>query len=138
MATDPNLAPETHNSEQDDEQSQAQTVAEQANALRKGDPTASVKHDTTETPDLVDHMRDMEASGRIDMSVDASLKIHDYAAFVPILEGAGGLITDWDGAPLRIDSGPHVLAAGDAQNHAAALAMIRQARTGARQNGVGT
>lgn len=67
MATDPNLAPETHNSEQDHEQSQAQTVAEQANALRKGDPTASVKHDTTETPDLVDHMRDMEASGRIDM-----------------------------------------------------------------------
>jgi hypothetical protein len=67
MATDPNLAPETHNSEQDDEQSQAQTVAEQANALRKGDPISSVKHDTTETPDLVDHMRDMEASGKIDM-----------------------------------------------------------------------
>jgi hypothetical protein len=67
MATDPDLAPETHNSEQDDEQSQAQTVADQANALRKGDPTSSVKHDTTETPDLVDHMRDMEASGRIDM-----------------------------------------------------------------------
>ncbi|ANY18758.1 hypothetical protein A6F68_00223 [Tsuneonella dongtanensis] len=67
MPTDPELAPELHNSEQDDEQSQAQTVAEQAQALRKGDPTASVKHDTTETPDLVDHMRDMEASGRIDM-----------------------------------------------------------------------
>ncbi|MFN6933884.1 MAG: hypothetical protein ACK4NZ_01895 [Tsuneonella sp.] len=67
MATDPDLAPETHNSEQDDEQSQAQTVADQANALRKGDPTSSVKHDTTEVPDLVDHMRDMESSGRIDM-----------------------------------------------------------------------
>lgn len=67
MATDPDLAPEAHNSEQDDEQSQAQTVADQANALRKGDPTASVKRDTTETPDLVDHMRDMEVSGRIDM-----------------------------------------------------------------------
>jgi hypothetical protein len=67
MATDPDLAPEAHNSEQDDEQSQAQTVAEQANALRKGDPTASVKRGSTETPDLVDHMRDMESSGRIDM-----------------------------------------------------------------------
>ncbi|MXO75638.1 hypothetical protein GRI40_10460 [Altererythrobacter aerius] len=67
MATDPNLAPETHNSEQDDEQSQAQTVADQAEALRRGDPTASVKNDTTEVPDLVDHMRDMESSGRIDM-----------------------------------------------------------------------
>ena len=67
MPTDPDLAPEAHNDEQDDEQSQAQTVADQAQQLRKGDPTVSVKHDTTETPDVVDHMRDMEASGRIDM-----------------------------------------------------------------------
>lgn len=67
MPTNPDLAPETHNSEQDDEQSQAQTVADQAQALRKGDPTSSVKHDSTETPDVVDHMRDMESSGRIDM-----------------------------------------------------------------------
>ena len=64
MATDPNLAPETHNSEQDDEDSQAQTVADQANALRKGDPTSSVKVGGGDTQDLVDHMRDMESSGR--------------------------------------------------------------------------
>lgn len=67
MATDPNLAPEAHNSEQDDEQAQAQTVAADADALRRGDPTASVKAASTEVPDLVDHMRDMETSGRIDM-----------------------------------------------------------------------
>jgi hypothetical protein len=68
MATDPNLAPEAHNNEQDDEESQAQTVADQANALRKGDPTASVKvGGGDDVQDLVDHMRDMESSGRIDM-----------------------------------------------------------------------
>ena len=67
MATDPNLAPETHNSEQDDEDTQAQTVADQANALRKGDPTSSVKVGGGDSQDLVDHMRDMESSGRIDM-----------------------------------------------------------------------
>ena len=67
MATDPNLAPETHNSEQDDEQAQAQTVAEQAQALRKGDPTSSTKVGGGDVQDLVDHMRDMESSGRIDM-----------------------------------------------------------------------
>jgi hypothetical protein len=67
MATDPNLAPETHNSEQDDEQEQAQTVADQANALRRGDPTSSVKVGGGDVQDLVDHMRDMESSGRIDM-----------------------------------------------------------------------
>ena len=67
MANDPDFAPEAHNSEQDDEQAQAQTVAAEANALRKGDPTASIKAESTEVPDLVDHMRDMESSGRIDM-----------------------------------------------------------------------
>ena len=51
MATDPNLAPETHNSEQDDEDSQAQTVADQANALRKGDPTSSEKVGGGDTQD---------------------------------------------------------------------------------------
>lgn len=67
MAIDPNLPPEAHNSEQDDEQEQAQTVADQARALRKGDPTASVKVGGGDVQDLVDHMRDMESSGRIDM-----------------------------------------------------------------------
>lgn len=67
MATDPDLAPEAHNAEQDDEQAQAQTVAADAEALRHGDPTSSVKASPTEVPDLVDHMRDMEISGRIDM-----------------------------------------------------------------------
>lgn len=67
MAIDPDLAREAHNAEQDDEQAQAQTVADQANALRRGDPTGSVKNETTPVPDLVDHMRDMESSGRIDM-----------------------------------------------------------------------
>ena len=67
MPNTPDLAPEAHNSEQDDEQAQAQTVAASATELRHGDPTDSIKPDTTEIPDLVDHMRDMEASGRIDM-----------------------------------------------------------------------
>jgi hypothetical protein len=67
MATDPNFAPETHNSEQDDEDAQAQTVADQAQALRKGDPTSSIKVGGGDSQDLVDRMRDMESSGRIDM-----------------------------------------------------------------------
>lgn len=66
------------------------------------------------------------ASGRIDLAVDTRLKVHDYAAFVPVIEGAGGVITDWDGAPLRIGSGPRVLAAGDAARHAEALRVIRE------------
>lgn len=75
MATDPNLAPETHNSEQDDEGEQAQTLADEARGRKPADygsPTESSKvkgsnPDGDSTQDLVDHMRDMEASGRIDM-----------------------------------------------------------------------
>lgn len=75
MATDPNLAPETDNSEQDDESAQAQTLADEAlgrNPADYGSPTESVKDngdniEDDSTQDLVDHMRDMEQSGRIDM-----------------------------------------------------------------------
>ncbi len=75
MATDPNLAPEVHNSEQDDEGEQAQTLADEAlgrNPGGYGSPTESIKvngsnYEEDSTQDLVDHMRDMERSGRIDM-----------------------------------------------------------------------
>ena len=69
------LAPETHNDEQHDEDAQAQTLAEEARGRNPGDygsPTDSVKVKDNDpagdsTQDLVDHMRDMERSGRIDM-----------------------------------------------------------------------
>jgi inositol-phosphate phosphatase / L-galactose 1-phosphate phosphatase / histidinol-phosphatase len=67
------------------------------------------------------------ASGRTDLAIDSGLKVYDYAAFVPILEGAGGKITDWTGAPLGLDSGPRVLAAGDSRRHAAALKIVGEA-----------
>ena len=65
------------------------------------------------------------AMGRIDVAIDAGLKVHDYAPFAPIVAGAGGVITDWSGRPIRLDSGPRVLAAGDVRRHAAALAVIQ-------------
>ena len=65
------------------------------------------------------------AMGRTDLAIDAGLKVYDYAPFVPIVEGAGGTITDWSGQPITLKSGPRVLAAGDARRHAAALAVIK-------------
>lgn len=69
-------APETDNDEQDDERSQSQTVAEEArNKDGEASPLDSVKvHggiDDDSTQDLIDHMRDMEQSGRIDMDAYA-------------------------------------------------------------------
>ena len=67
------------------------------------------------------------ASGRTDLAIDSGLKLYDYAPFVPIIEGAGGVITDWEGKPLGLDSGPRVLAAGDLQRHREALALVQRA-----------
>ncbi len=64
------------------------------------------------------------ASGFIDCVVEASLKPYDYCAMVPIIEGAGGLFTDWQGKPLGLASDGRVLAAGDRRVHAAALAVL--------------
>ena len=53
------------------------------------------------------------ASGYIDVVCEANLKLHDWAALVPIVEGAGGTMCDWNGDPLHAGSDGHVLALGD-------------------------
>ncbi|OYW16628.1 MAG: hypothetical protein B7Z39_00110 [Novosphingobium sp. 12-64-8] len=70
------LAPEVHNEEQDDEGEQAQSVADEAigratTVFGSDSETDHAGGDTEEsgsTPDLVDHMKQMVSSGRIDMS----------------------------------------------------------------------
>ena len=46
-------------------------------------------------------------------SFENSLKLYDFAALVPVVKGAGGLITDWQGGELDMKSDGSVLAAGD-------------------------
>ena len=53
------------------------------------------------------------ASGHIDVVVEAGLKLHDFAALVPVVEGAGGMMCDWNGEPLHAASSGHVIALGD-------------------------
>lgn len=53
------------------------------------------------------------ASGHLDVVVEANLKLHDFAALVPVVEGAGGRMCDWRGDPLTADSVGEVIAAGD-------------------------
>jgi len=53
------------------------------------------------------------ASGHIDLVCEAGLKLHDFAALVPVVEGAGGHMCDWNGDPLHQGSDGRVLAIGD-------------------------
>ena len=53
------------------------------------------------------------ASGWLDLVVEAGLKLHDFAALVPVVEGAGGRMCDWQGDPLHAGSTGEVIAAGD-------------------------
>lgn len=69
------------------------------------------------------------ACGWLDLVCEDTLAPYDYAALIPIIEGAGGLITDWSGAPLGFDSGPDnksgtVIAAADAHLHAAVVKIL--------------
>ncbi|PSC73171.1 Bifunctional phosphatase chloroplastic [Micractinium conductrix] len=74
------------------------------------------------------------AAGYADLVVEADLKPYDYMALVPIIKGAGGVITDWRGEPLRwaVDSqgdvsacSGEVVAAGDARSHAQAVQLLQ-------------
>lgn len=51
------------------------------------------------------------ASGHCDLVIEAGLKSHDYLSLVPVVEGAGGKISDWQGHALDLQSGGHVVAA---------------------------
>lgn len=67
------------------------------------------------------------ASGHIDLVIEAGLQPYDYLAMQPVIEGAGGVITDWEGKPLTMESDGRVVAAATADLHAETIAAIARA-----------
>lgn len=63
----------------------------------------------------------MLANGRIDLFIDTGLKPYDFCALAPIIEGAGGVITDWEGKPITLTSDGKTIAAANKQLHTAAM-----------------
>ncbi len=53
------------------------------------------------------------ALGQIDIVAETDMKVWDWAALVPVIEGAGGSVTNWAGDPLRADGDGGVLAVGN-------------------------
>jgi inositol-phosphate phosphatase/L-galactose 1-phosphate phosphatase/histidinol-phosphatase len=66
------------------------------------------------------------ASGHIDLVIEDGLKLHDFAALVPVVEGAGGALRDWSGQPLTRSSDGRVVAAGDPALFPAVLPLLER------------
>ena len=63
------------------------------------------------------------ALGFVDIVIEANFQAWDVAALIPLVEGAGGIITDWNGGSAQ--SGKSILATGDRRIHDAALALLK-------------
>ena len=66
------------------------------------------------------------ASGHIELVVEASLHPHDWMALIPVVEGAGGIITDWNGKTLCDVGDGTVVAAATPELHSQALRILSQ------------
>ncbi|MEQ5776210.1 histidinol-phosphatase [Thalassospira sp. NFXS8] len=69
----------------------------------------------------------LTALGLADLVVEANLQAYDFCALVPVIEGAGGKMTDWQGESLHIYSDGCVVATGDRQCHEQVLPITRAA-----------
>ena len=65
------------------------------------------------------------ALGQIDVVAECDLKPWDWAALLPVISGAGGLLTDWQGNPPRLDGDGRVIAIGDPTLLPAVIAALR-------------
>jgi histidinol phosphatase-like enzyme (inositol monophosphatase family) len=64
----------------------------------------------------------MLAAGHLGISLDTGLKPYDICALIPVIEGAGGIITTWDGGNAA--DGGDIIAAGNRQLHEACLKLL--------------
>ncbi len=64
------------------------------------------------------------AAGFVDLVLEASLKPYDFCAIAPVVEGAGGVASDWRGSALGLRSDGRVAVGGDRRVHAEALALL--------------
>ncbi|MBA7630698.1 3'(2'),5'-bisphosphate nucleotidase CysQ [subsurface metagenome] len=70
----------------------------------------------------------MLAAGFLDIGLEVEHEPPDYCALVPIVRNAGGVITDWQGDALTINSGNRFIAAGDHEVHARAISLLNSRR----------
>ncbi len=64
------------------------------------------------------------ASGRVDICIDVQFKACDYLALIPVVQGAGGVFTNWEGRAAGLHSGSQYIASGDPRAHEQALRIL--------------
>lgn len=67
------------------------------------------------------------ASGQMDLVIDAGMKPYDFCALAPVIQGAGGIVTDWNGKALTLNSDGTILAAATTELHKQALTLLQGA-----------
>jgi len=65
----------------------------------------------------------MLAAGQIDLIIETEIKPHDIVPLMPIITGAGGIVTTWENGPAQ--AGGRIVVAGDKRVHQAALEMLK-------------
>jgi myo-inositol-1(or 4)-monophosphatase len=66
----------------------------------------------------------MLAAGHVDLVIETELKPYDVLPLIPIIEGAGGIVSTWDNG--RPHDGGRIIAAGDRRLHAKAMELLRR------------
>jgi myo-inositol-1(or 4)-monophosphatase len=64
----------------------------------------------------------MLAAGHVDLVIESALKPYDVIPLIPIITGAGGIMTTWDGGAAT--RGGRIIAAGDRRVHEAAMTIL--------------
>ncbi len=66
----------------------------------------------------------MLAAGLIDLVIETEIKPHDIVPLIPIITGAGGIVTTWQNGPAQ--AGGRIIVAGDARVHQAAMEILNK------------
>ncbi|MGS0625766.1 inositol monophosphatase family protein [Ralstonia sp. VS2407] len=64
------------------------------------------------------------ASGHCDLVIEAGLKPYDVMALIPVIENAGGVVTDWSGRAIDTEFSGHIIAAASRELHEEALRCL--------------
>ena len=71
------------------------------------------------------YMYGMLSTGLIDIVIEDTLKVYDYMALIPVIEGAGGVVTDKNNKTITLDSDGSLVASANAKLHKEVVEILK-------------